>query len=138
MRLDLGAGKVKREGYISVDKVDADVEIDLEEDKLPFPDDSIEEINAIHVLEHIKNLKHILNECWRVLAPGGTLWIEVPKFPSIQSVQDPTHVRFFVETTFDYFTLNSPAKADYGYLPWERYYLRSTDSTIWVAMRPVK
>jgi hypothetical protein len=48
-----------------------------------------------------------MDECWRVLKPGGYFRIIVPLFPSWSAVVDPDHARFFVadqdHSTFDYF-----------------------------------
>src|SRR3990167_9188778 len=37
-----------------------------------------------------------MNECYRVLAPGGILNIEVPTIAGPGAFQDPTHCRYFV------------------------------------------
>jgi len=47
-------------------------------DKLPFKDNSFEFITMLAVLEHIENDAQILEECARVLTPGGGLFITVP------------------------------------------------------------
>lgn len=44
-----------------------------------------------------------MDECWRVLKPGGTMNIVVPSGTSTRAFQDPTHRRFFVGATFLYF-----------------------------------
>ncbi len=72
---------------------------------LPFKDESFDSINAIHVLEHIPNIVKVMNEAWRVLKPDGQFNVRVPLFPTIGSISDPTHVRFFIVPTFDYFTV---------------------------------
>jgi predicted SAM-dependent methyltransferase len=48
--------------------------------QLPFEDGSFDEIRCIHVLEHLTRDKHVptLKELYRVLQPGGCLWLEVP------------------------------------------------------------
>lgn len=46
----------------------------LEIDKLPYPDNYFDEIYSKSVLEHIRNLRFMLDECKRVLKKGGTFW----------------------------------------------------------------
>ena len=48
-----------------------------------FADNSIDEVYASHVLEHLgfrEELPKALREIWRVLKPGGVLKISVPDF----------------------------------------------------------
>jgi ubiquinone/menaquinone biosynthesis C-methylase UbiE len=54
-------------------------------------------------MEHVQNIVKVLNECWRVLKPSGRFGVAVPRFPHPRSVADPTHIRFFVPESFDYF-----------------------------------
>lgn len=71
---------------------------------LPFPDDSIESIISHHMMEHIgPNFIHLMDECHRVLKPGGILRIIVPCFPSTAAVEDPDHKRYFMPRTFNTF-----------------------------------
>lgn len=77
--LNLGAGKVKWDGWVSVDLSEhADVSTDLK--KLPFPDNFADAIAAIHVLEHFHawEAPEVLREWYRVLKPGGKLILELP------------------------------------------------------------
>jgi SAM-dependent methyltransferase len=68
---------------------------------LPFPDESIESIISHHCMEHISgSFLHLMDECWRVLKPGGLVRIIVPLFPSTAAVEDPDHKRYFMENTF--------------------------------------
>lgn len=80
----------------------------IHEGALPFADSSIQSIIAHHCLEHIGGgFVALMDECWRVLAPGGYFRIIVPLFPSWSALVDPDHSRFFVgdaeKSTFDYF-----------------------------------
>lgn len=69
---------------------------------LPFPDDSIESIISHHALEHIGDgFMHVMQECHRILKPGGLFRIVVPAFPSHAAVADPTHKRYFCEGTWE-------------------------------------
>lgn len=80
IKLNLGAGGIEYEGYLSVDKYDARAHIDMDIIKLDFEDNSVEEILASHVFEHL-NPYHsldILREWLRVLKPGGKLIMEMP------------------------------------------------------------
>jgi SAM-dependent methyltransferase len=71
---------------------------------LPFPDDSIESIISHHALEHIGDgFIPLMDECHRILKPGGVLRIIVPLFPSATAVDDPDHVRYFTERSFEMF-----------------------------------
>jgi SAM-dependent methyltransferase len=44
--------------------------------KMPFPDASFDVIASISVFEHVFDLAQVLEECYRVLVPGGTLMTE--------------------------------------------------------------
>lgn len=95
MRLDLGCGKNKREGFIGVDSIQfdgVDIVQDLKE-KWQWEDDSVEEIHASHFLEHFDSFEriHILNESYRVLKPGGKMTIITPHWASCRAYGDPTH-----------------------------------------------
>lgn len=72
--------------------------------RLPFPDNSIESIISHHCLEHIDaGFVHLMDECYRVLVPGGLMRIIVPLFPSRTAVEDPDHKRYFMLDTFQTF-----------------------------------
>lgn len=107
MRLNIGCGYLNRkEGEIGLD-IDTACRPDICGDvqDLPFKDESFDSIIATHVLEHIPNIVKMVNECWRALKPNGKFNIRVPLFPTIGSIADPSHVRFFIVPTFDYFTV---------------------------------
>jgi len=102
--LDLGGRIGKPEGYLSVDLLDADIIQDLNAHRWDIEDDSIGVIRAYHVLEHLDDPINFFNECYRILAPGGFLLIEVPSVNGPGAFGDPTHKRFFNTLTFEYFT----------------------------------
>ena len=79
MRVHLGAGKKYWPGWTNVDFVgDQDINSDICD--LPFEDNSVDEIQAIHVFEHLHRMKTqaALNEWKRVLKPEGKLVLELP------------------------------------------------------------
>ena len=84
LKLHLGCGRKILEGYINCDFADNayDVKPDVACDitKLPFEDNSADEIMAIHVFEHfyLKDIDSILDEWKRVLKPEGKLILEMP------------------------------------------------------------
>ena len=87
MRLHLGAGKKYWPGWHNVDlEGDQDTVCDIT--KLPFNNDSVDEIQAIHVFEHLHRINAIdaLNEWRRVLKPGGKLVLEMPCYDKIISM----------------------------------------------------
>ena len=69
------------EGWTTVDLYEtADVTADMRD--LPHSDESVDEINCSHALEHLTLADggRALAEFHRVLRPGGTLTVEVPCF----------------------------------------------------------
>lgn len=43
--------------------------------KFPYKDNTFSYIKARSILEHLKNVGHFIDECYRVLKPGGKLFI---------------------------------------------------------------
>lgn len=109
MKINLGCGDKKIEGYINVDKYDVftpDVTHDLETFPWPFEDNSVDEIRAVHVLEHLGQNAHefmkILGELHRICKPHAMIFIIVPHPYHYTFLGDPTHVR---AVTAEQFTL---------------------------------
>lgn len=50
-------------------------------DSLPFPDDLLDTVLFLEVLEHLEDDGAALREIWRVLRPGGKLVVSVPVPP---------------------------------------------------------
>lgn len=81
------------------------------EARLPFPDNSIESIITHHFFEHLRDgFIPLMDECYRVLKPGGVLRIIVPLFPSNAAVADPDHKRYFMEGSWEMFCGTSDGK----------------------------
>lgn len=104
LKLNLGCGNTLLDGFINIDKIEREriLTLNLEHARFPFADESVVEIAADQLLEHIINLIPLMNECWRVLKKGGRFNISVPCYPFVEAFQDPTHVRFFTIRTFHY------------------------------------
>jgi predicted SAM-dependent methyltransferase len=109
MKLHLGCGKKRIKGYVNCDiskEVNPDKVLDLEKNPLPFKDNSIDEILAEHVLEHINNFIPLMHDLRRICKNGTIIKIKVPFYSSWGQYNDPTHVRFFTPFTFNYFKVN--------------------------------
>ena len=80
LRLNLGAGNTKLEGFTSVDLYDKEADIQADICELPFKSNSIDEIVCYQVIEHVpyQNSTKVFAEMYRVLKKGGTAIIETP------------------------------------------------------------
>lgn len=56
--------------------------------RLPFADASFDLVTAYDVIEHVEDDRGFVRELARVLAPGGTLAVHVPAWPSLWSGHD--------------------------------------------------
>ena len=101
--IDLCGGFSKPDGYTSIDKHRGDIIHDLEHG-IPLPDNSCGVIRAHDALEHIKNQQLLMSEIHRVLAPGGLLLSKTPSTDGRGAFQDPTHVSFWNQNSFWYWT----------------------------------
>lgn len=98
MRLNLGCGSNKEEGFVNVDRAHSpDVLHDLESFPWPWETSSVEEIRANHVLEHLgatpEKFIGVMKEMYRVCKHGAVVNIVVPHPRSDDFMNDPTHVR---------------------------------------------
>ena len=100
MKLNLGCGSDRRQGWVNVDKYATsapDQVVDLEQLPWPWPDSAAEEVLLRHVLEHLGTTAAaylgIMTELWRVCADQAKVVIVVPHPRSDQYLNDPTHVR---------------------------------------------
>lgn len=92
VKLNLGCGKRLLPGYLNIDshpfldkvKLDGQVMV-MDVRNLMFEDESVDEILAEFVLEHIPyfEVPETIWEWWRVLKKGGTLTLLVPDFEEI-------------------------------------------------------
>lgn len=115
MKVDIGGGLFSRPGYITIDQCDADIICDLN-DGIPLPDNSVGVINASHIIEHLKDPIKTMSEIYRVLSDGGWAFIEVPSTDGRGAFQDPTHISYWNENSFWYYTRKDKAQ-----------YIRNTD-----------
>ena len=98
VKLDLGCGPNKKEGFLGIDQYSFDGKVDhvmkLGFERLPYADGSVDEIHTSHFIEHLgaEERCHVINEAYRVLKVGATMTIIVPHYGSNRAYGDPTHV----------------------------------------------
>ncbi|NDD04001.1 MAG: glycosyltransferase [Proteobacteria bacterium] len=104
LMIDIGGGLNPYPGYITFDsRPEADFTCDLNKG-IPLPDNMVGVLNASHIIEHLHDKTKIMAEIHRVLAPGGWAFIEVPSTDGRGAFQDPTHVSYWNENSFLYYT----------------------------------
>ncbi len=126
LKIDLGCGDRKMEGFIGVDS-EKTPSVDIQANILQFPwtfakDNSVDELYTSHFVEHIPMIywnkgnkltvlpepgsremfEKFFEECYRILKPGGTMTVICPYYSSIRCWQDPTHRRAISEASFLY------------------------------------
>ena len=50
-------------------------------EKLPFGDNSFDLVYSLEVIEHVKEYESMVEEIFRVLKPGGVVYIQTPNYP---------------------------------------------------------
>lgn len=138
--LDLGCGLEPRNPYARGELHGIDVRprptggevihavADLTLQPIPYADGFFGSVSAFDFLEHVPRLLvtadgkatlfpfiRLMDEIWRVLAPGGRLYAVTPCFPSQAAFQDPTHVNFISVLTHEYFCGLEPQGRMYGF-----------------------
>lgn len=137
--LDLGCGKFPRNPYGRAHLAGIDLRpppgtVDFEHrvanlvvEPIPYPDGSFASVSAYDFLEHVPRLWpaqaggtafpfiRLMDEIWRVLAPGGRLWALTPGYPNAEAFTDPTHVNFVTDRTHEYFCGDNPLGRMYGF-----------------------
>jgi len=81
MKLNIGSASIRFDGFTNLDIRKAEnVDVVCDCRKLPFGDNSIEEIKAHHILEHFATDEtcSVLMEWKRVLKPNGIMEVQVP------------------------------------------------------------
>lgn len=112
------------DGYLNFDRVDyggKTVVTDLEKYKpQDLECDHYDHIFSSHCLEHVRDIRNVMNNCHAMLKPGRFMEIVVPHADS-DKAWAIDHVRVFTRETFR--SLEYRDIADYGYRPWKVVYL---------------
>jgi SAM-dependent methyltransferase len=83
---------------------------------------------GVHFIEHMPRVLNgampnttvfpfvrLMDEVWRVLAPGGMFYAVTPCYPGREAFVDPTHVNIITDQTHDYFCGAAPRARMYGF-----------------------
>jgi cephalosporin hydroxylase len=85
VKIDIGCGQNKREGFIGIDVAlgpQVDYVLDIERDQLPFEDNSVDYVFSNHTFEHITSPQNILREIVRVCRHNALVEIWTPYLKS--------------------------------------------------------
>lgn len=113
VRLDLGCGTKKREGFLGVDRfVCPAVRVIGDVSRLPFADGCADEIWLDNVIEHVPDIPALMGEVARIGRPGCRVRILTPHFSAVSSWRDPTHLHHLSWFSMDHFA--KPSAAHYA------------------------
>jgi SAM-dependent methyltransferase len=138
--LDLGCGKRPRNPYgrgrvcgVDIRALSSSAEFEfrpanLSLEPIPWDDNSFGSVSAFDFIEHVPRILmtpdgrdtffpfvRLMDETWRVLAPGGLLYALTPAWPHPEVFVDPTHVNVITDRTHEYFTGENPLGRMYGF-----------------------
>lgn len=119
-KLMLAAGREKKEGFTHHDREllwpHIDVAHDLNVFPYPWEDDFWDYIEVSDIMEHLRaEMPMVMDELWRITAPGGYVYIHTAEAGSWQLSMDPTHTQGFFLQSFDYFDPDTRHGQQYSY-----------------------
>lgn len=80
-----------------------------------LPDDTVSELRADHLIEHIRNVLPMMQELWRVAKPNAKFTLTCPYGSSDDAEENPTHVRRMFLWSWIAFSAPYYWREDYGY-----------------------
>lgn len=108
MKINLGAGSKRYPEYVNIDSdsgCNPDFVVDIETERLPFEDSSVDCVIAHHILEHLGDgFFHCVQELYRVCKHGTVIDVRVPHPRHDTFLIDPTHKRPIYPHTLDMFS----------------------------------
>lgn len=116
-----------------------DVLWDLNETPWPFEDSSFDEIHAYEVLEHLgtqgdwRSFFDHFAEIYRILVPGGHLFMSVPRWDGMWAWSDPGHTRIISEGTLAFLDQSKYAWVGKTNMTDYRHYWKGDLRAVWAA-----
>ena len=105
IKLHLGCGRTHEEGWVNCDLYPApnvDHAFDVQKD-WPFAANSVSEIYASHLLEHLSDPLAFFREAWRVSRPNASMLLRLPYGGHRSAWYDLTHIRPWYAENFCFF-----------------------------------
>ena len=145
--LILGCGKHYQKKYQEEVTVDirafpcVDIVFDLNITPWPFENEEFTSISAVHLVEHLNDLISFMDQCHKILCPGGSLYLETPLAGGDVDLEwaDPTHKRCYRKHTFiNYFTVEGVNRFGYTGYSWCIYHLEAKDGNLIFHGTPIK
>ncbi len=111
MKVYLGAGKHRLEGYVHVDRhpfEGIDIVADVTKG-LPFDSGTVDYVYTQDFMEHLptESKVQVINEIWRVLRVGGRMEHYIPNAGSRNDFGSPTHLSHWNLQQFEHFDVDS-------------------------------
>jgi len=106
--IELGPGDIKCcKEAITIDKVKKESVDIIHDINLGFDfisSESVDEIHAYHVIEHVDNIEYLMKEFYRILKRNGRVFLSVPHFSNPYFYSDYTHKTMWGLYSFCYFS----------------------------------
>lgn len=106
VKIELGCGTNKAEGYIGIDRYDlpgVDIVADLNKG-IPIGDDSVNAVFSSHALEHVADLDFIMQEIYRVCKDEAIVNLLLPYNLTTLNFANHYHKQTINEHTFRFFS----------------------------------
>lgn len=84
--MHLASGSRRLPGWVNVDLAGADINIDMTARPFPFVSNSFDAVVTQHLIEHLdieEEVFPVFDEVFRVIKPGGELWLSTPDMEKI-------------------------------------------------------
>ncbi|RAW10897.1 hypothetical protein DC345_26495 [Paenibacillus taichungensis] len=114
VRVDLGCGHTKAEGYLGIDRYffpGVDIVADLNKG-IPLEDNSVDIMLCSHSLEHFDNIHLIMEEIYRVCKHKSLIYVLAPYHMETVNLSNFYHKQVFNESSFRFFTSDSATSID--------------------------
>lgn len=106
VKVELGCGRTKNEGYIGIDRFPlpgVDIVADLDKG-IPLEENSVDVMLSCNSLEHFSDLAHIISEIYRVCKHEAIVLVLAPYYNTITNLANIYHKQVFNDDTFRFFS----------------------------------